>query len=431
MTGRLGERADTDRPAIPGTRVLLDARSLQEPERAPTTATYLRELLGAFAADPLAGESFAFFLQAGRDDPTSAPPFDRLSVVGRRLLPPSRLLRSGALTVDPFLLRGATLGAAWRAEDDGAIGSLYHTASGTAPLASGVPVVVTLLDLAPWELPHAYQASVAARFGHRLRTRILRDAAAIIVTSPGVARTVRRLLRIPRERIHAIPLAAGDAFVPGAAARSAAEARRLGLTDRYLVYPGRYDARQDLSTLLRALAMLIDPEASGAPTGWSPAPGTDTPWPPRLVLVDASPDDRAALARAAARVGVGDLLSYAPYLPDDRLAALIAGARAVVLPTLSDAAGLAAIEAIACGVPVIASAVGPLPEIVAGSGIVVDPRDAARLAVAIATAWTDDTMHARLVETTSSRASAKRRTWAHVARETRQVYASVARPSIG
>ena len=51
-----------------------------------------------------------------------------------------------------------------------------------------------------------------------------------------------------------------------------------------------------------------------------------------LDLVGASPDDRAALARAAAREGVGDALAYAPHLPDVRLAALVRGARAAVLP---------------------------------------------------------------------------------------------------
>ena len=114
----------------------------RSPTGAPATAAYLGGLLGAFDAEPLAGESFAFFLQSDLDDPTTG--FDRLAVVGRRLLPPTRLLRSAAMTVDPFLLRGAALGAAWRAERGGAGGAVYHAAGGsTLPLASGLPVVVT------------------------------------------------------------------------------------------------------------------------------------------------------------------------------------------------------------------------------------------------------------------------------------------------
>jgi hypothetical protein len=66
------------------------------------TAAYLGGLLGAYDASPLPGESFALFLRADLDDPTTA--FGHLDVVGRRLLPPVHLLRSAALTIDPFFL---------------------------------------------------------------------------------------------------------------------------------------------------------------------------------------------------------------------------------------------------------------------------------------------------------------------------------------
>jgi glycosyltransferase involved in cell wall biosynthesis len=106
------------------------------------------------------------------------------------------------------------------------------------------------------------------------------------------------------------------------------------------------------------------------------------------------------------------------------LAALVAGARAAILPVVSEAAGLAALEALACGTPVVASAVGALPELVGAAGILVEPRDPARLAVALATVWTDDRVHATLAEAARDRA-AGRRTWTDVARDTRAVYAAV------
>jgi glycosyltransferase involved in cell wall biosynthesis len=422
------------RPA--GVRVVLDARPLQEPERAPLTATYLDGLLGAFDADPLQGESFALLLASDLDDPTSR--FTRLTIVGRRLLPPTRLLRSAAMTVDPFVVSGASLGAAWRAERGGAAGAVHHAVGGSLPVVTGLPVVVTLLDLAPWELPGAYQRTGIARFGQRLRGRLLREAAAVIVGSDAVAAAARRLLRIRTDRLRVIPLAPRPAFRAAGAAAAAepgsggpaavrraaatadprAERERLGLPERYVVYTGRYDARQDLATLLRALAALAD---AGRPAGL-PA---DAPWPPRVLFAGASPADRAALARAAAREGVGDALAYAPRLDVGRLASLVAGARAALLPVLSDAAGLAAIEAIASGVPVVASAVGALPEIVGAAGILVEPRDPARLASALATAVADDRVHASLVATARERATGDARTWADVAEETRRVYAGV------
>ncbi|MFI5226270.1 MAG: glycosyltransferase [Candidatus Limnocylindrales bacterium] len=424
--GRLGLGGPAAVPQPPGLRVVLDIRPAQEPGRAPATAAYLTELLAAYAADPAEGESFVLLLQAGGEDPTAAPEFDRLDVVGRRLLPPTRLLRSGAMTIDPFLLRGVSLGAAWHAERGGAHGAVYHTAAGAAPLASGLPVVVSVLDLAPWELPGTYQAGTIASFGRRLRVRILRDAAAVIVGSEASGRAARRLLHLRRDRIHVVPLAARAAFSPAAAAGTADEVARLGLPGRYLVYPGRYDARQDLVTLLRALSTLAaGPSPAAGRRRSSRARPDDVPWPPRILLVGASPEDRAALARAAAREGVGELISYAPSLPPERLAAVVAGARAVVLPVLSEAAGTAAIEAFACGTPVVASAVGALPELVAGAGILVEPRDPDRLAAAISTAWADDAVHDRIAADSRARAAGPRRTWADVARETRAVYAAV------
>jgi glycosyltransferase involved in cell wall biosynthesis len=177
--------------------------------------------------------------------------------------------------------------------------------------------------------------------------------------------------------------------------------------------------RQDLPTLLAALNRL---GGAGRPASLA----EDVPWPPRVCLVGAAPADREALSRAARRVDVEDLLSYAPPLPELRTAALVAGARAMVLTVQSDATGLPAIEALATGVPVIASAAGCLPEIVGSAGILVEPRDVDRLAAALATAWTDDTVHAGLVEAAAERARTPR-TWAQVAEETRRVWASVAR----
>ena len=85
-----------------------------------------------------------------------------------------------------------------------------------------------------------------------------------------------------------------------------------------------------------------------------------------------------------------------------------------------------ALEAIACGTPVIASAVGALPEIVGSAGIVVEPRDPERLASALATAWSDEAVHGRLAAAARERAETDRRTWADVANETRRIYAELA-----
>jgi glycosyltransferase involved in cell wall biosynthesis len=428
--GRHGPLGGPGAPPPPGVRVVLDVRPLQAPDRAPLAAAYLDGLLAAYDAVPLGGESFAFLLGSDLDDPTGR--YGRLDVVGRRQLPPTRLLRSGAMTVDPFVLRGAAVGSAWRAERGGAAGAVYHAVGGgPLPIASGLPVVVTLLDLAPWELPDRYQRTVASRFGQRLRAQILRESAAVVVGSRSTARDARRLLRIRGDRLHVIPLAPRAAFrrppvrsadeAEAAAASDAAASairERLGLPPRYLALSGRFDARFDLTTLLGALESMA---AAGRPADL----GADVPWPPRILLLGASPDDRASIARAAARRGLVEQVAYAPAVSLDELAGLVRGARAVIVPVVSEAAGLHAIEAIAAGTPVVASAVGPLPEVVGGAGLLVEPRDAARLAVALTTIWADDGVHRGIATIAVERAATETRTWADVAGETRSLYAEV------
>jgi glycosyltransferase involved in cell wall biosynthesis len=267
-------------------------------------------------------------------------------------------------------------------------------------------------------MPEAFQRGAPARFGQRLRARILKDAAMVLVPGTASAADARRLVRIRRDRLRVIPLAPRPAFRPAARAGALDERTRLGLGARYAVYTGRYDARQDLATLLHALARL---SATAAPVG---VPAGD--WPPRVCLVGASPDDRAALSRAAGRAGVADLIAYAPTLPAERLAALVAGARVALLPVRSESAGLAALEALAVGVPVIASAVGTLPEIVGSAGILVEPGDPGRLATAMAAAWADTDPYPGLATAAGERAGSHR-TWADVARETRAAWAEVAR----
>ena len=411
-------------PPAPGCRIVVDARALQDPDRAPTTAIYLEALLGAYAARPHTGESFRFIVQAGMPDADLRR--YGLPEGGERAVPPTRLLRAAAPSFEPFILRVAATGLAIGAERSGAAGTLFHGIGGALPIASGMPVVSTLLDLAPWELPGLYQRTPAARFTQRLRAQLLCEAAVVVVGSEATAVAASRLLHIPRERMRVVPLAPRDAFRPLAndseRAEAALELRRLGLEGRHLVFTGRFEARQDLRTLLAALARLA---ATARPAGLDPS----VSWPPRVLLVGAGLEDRRGVARIAAREGVAELVSYAPQLEPERLARVIASARATILPALSESAGLPAIESIACGTPVVAAAVGALPGIVGPAGILVEPRDPDRLAVALSAIWSDDGVHHSVAAAALERGRIDRRSWSDVADEMRRIYAdAVAEP---
>jgi glycosyltransferase involved in cell wall biosynthesis len=98
------------------------------------------------------------------------------------------------------------------------------------------------------------------------------------------------------------------------------------------------------------------------------------------------------------------------------------------MPVVSEAAGLPVIEALAAGTPVVASSVGALTELVGGAGILVEPREPGRLAVALGTIWADDRVHGRLAIAARDRSEADQRTWRDVGRDTRAVYAAAGIP---
>jgi len=400
-------------PAAPGhgVRVVVDARPMQEPERGPLTAWYLDRLLHAFASAPLDGESFVVVSRALRDDPATELADAGLPVVASRRLPPTtRALRSAGLTLDSFLLRGAELGA----RGGNAREVIFHTAGGAVPLASRLPVVATILDLAPWEMPETYAASAAARLGHRVRARVLRDAARVIVCARAVGETARRRLHVPTERISVVPLAVGDDFAAAARdhERLAADRDRLALPQRYLAFAGHYDARKDLPTLFSALSLLRS---------------RDDSLPALVMALDvAFPEDHARLSRSIDANGLRDVVTVVGTTGARQRAAVIAGAQAFVYPALSDATALPALEALAVGVPVVSSKTGALPETIGSAGIVVEPRDAVRMASALHAVWAQGPLASQLISHAQQRAASGQRTWSDVARETRLAYLAAA-----
>jgi glycosyltransferase involved in cell wall biosynthesis len=405
---------------LSGLRVVIDARPLQEPERSPLTAWYLGQLLDAFAADPVDGESFVVVSRSLRPDPAAGLAAAGLPVAASRRIPPTtRALRSAGLTLDSFLLRGAELGTRGTGVDEQIV---FHTAGGAVPLASRLPVVATVLDMAPWDLPSVYAATAAARLGHRVRARVLRDAARVIVCSRATGEAVHRTLHVPAERIAVIPLAVGSDFAAAAQDRDrlAHDRQRLGLPPRYFVFAGRYDARKDLRTMFEALKVVSD-------RAKAPAQPRAADSPALVVALDvAFPEEHARVARAVDRFGLRDSVTVVAMTSVRQRAAVIAGAQAFVYPAVSESAPLPVIEALSLGVPVICSRAGALAETVGSAGIVVEPRDVSRMAAALESIWSTGSLSQQLRRQAERRAGSAQRTWSDVARETRIAYSAAA-----
>jgi alpha-1,3-rhamnosyl/mannosyltransferase len=112
-----------------------------------------------------------------------------------------------------------------------------------------------------------------------------------------------------------------------------------------------------------------------------------------------------------------------PTLDDSALAQAYGAARAVVVPSLYEGFGLPALEAMACGAPVVAADRASLPEVVGEAGLLSGP-DAESLAQAMGRVLAEPELAQRLREAGPRRAS--RFSWAETARTTLKVYRRVA-----
>jgi glycosyltransferase involved in cell wall biosynthesis len=108
------------------------------------------------------------------------------------------------------------------------------------------------------------------------------------------------------------------------------------------------------------------------------------------------------------------------YVPDEDLAALYSGSLAFIYPSLCEGFGLPPLEAMQCGVPVIASNTSSLPEVVGNAGILVEPTDETALAAAIFTIYANPSLRQEL--SVRSLARAKLFSWERCVQQTMDAY---------
>jgi len=120
------------------------------------------------------------------------------------------------------------------------------------------------------------------------------------------------------------------------------------------------------------------------------------PWAPRLVLAGQVTQAAEAWVAEAQAPPLQGRVVVEGYVSNERRAELYAGAGLVVLPSLDEGFGLPVLEAMALGIPVVASTVGALPEVMGDAGILVDPADVAGLAGAMERVSTDPGLASRM-----------------------------------
>jgi alpha-1,3-rhamnosyl/mannosyltransferase len=261
--------------------------------------------------------------------------------------------------------------------------------------------VVTIHDLTlvlfPEWHPRARVSSMASEIA-----RSVEIADHILADSASTRDDIVKHFSIRSERISVVPLAADQSFKPLPAPEVQRVLSDWGLArDGYLLFMGTIEPRKNLLRLLQAV------ELAGNRTGPLVIAGADG-W---------GSDEVASRIQALRRAG---RLMYLGYVPDNARPALVNGARGFVYPSLYEGFGLPVLEAMACGVPVLASNVSSLPEVVGDAGLLVDPSDVDAIAQGMVRLWDDEALRRDLSARGLRRAAGF--SWERTARQTLTAY---------
>jgi len=193
--------------------------------------------------------------------------------------------------------------------------------------------------------------------------------------------------------------------------------QRLGLEDRpLLLFVGRIQPLKGVDVAIRALAALDDRRSAlvvvGGPSGPSGAAESNR------------------LHELVFELGLGDRVVFLPPQPHDGLADFYRAADVCVVPSRSESFGLVALEAAACGTPVVAAAVGGLRSLVADgvTGFLVDGHEAAYYAAPLSLLLRDRDLAIEMGEAAVARSG--RYSWSITAARLRRLYGDLVARSL-
>jgi glycosyltransferase involved in cell wall biosynthesis len=270
-----------------------------------------------------------------------------------------------------------------------------------------IPLVATVHH--PTTIDRRHEIEAAPSFGRklslrrwygftRMQARVARRIPTVLTVSESSANDIVSEFGVRRGDVQVIPVGVEtDVFTPPTLPR----------------VPGRIVAVSSSDSPMKGVRVLLEAVAK-----------LRTERDVELVVVG-RPKVDGPVARAVDELGISDAVRFVTGLSDPALAELFGSAEVAVVPSLYEGFSIPAVEAMACGTPLVASRGGALPEVVGDCGVLVEPGNPSELAAALG-ALLDDEPRRRALGAAGRRRVEERFTWRATAAATAEVYAKVA-----
>jgi starch synthase len=265
-----------------------------------------------------------------------------------------------------------------------------------------IPAVATVHSLEPLRPWKAEQLGRGYELSKWMEREGLCACDRVIAVSEGMKKDIIKCYPIPSSRISVVY----NGIDPAVYRRreEGRVLRKYGVRPPYVLFFGRLTRQKGVFDLLEASKHFL--------------PGT------QLVLATGKPDEPGILDDLKSAVkGRKDVVWINSMLGQMETIALYSGAAVAVTPSVYEPFGIVVVEAMACGAPVVASAVGGIREIIESgrSGLLVPPKDPPALAAAVNRVLSDGTL-ARKLSANGRRRVEQHFTWEAAAKKTFDLY---------
>jgi glycosyltransferase involved in cell wall biosynthesis len=235
-------------------------------------------------------------------------------------------------------------------------------------------------------LHHYHAPQLIGRMRSAFRKFSFRKAAIradyIVANTETTKREICQFMGVADRKVSVVAEPVYDVYAPVPRDLVRGVLSRYGLTTDYILFVSMLYPYKNVKTLIKSFARLVNHDKSKC----------------ELVIVGRDCDDQLSRLRLVAEeAGVAERVHFLGFVPTEDMPAMYSGARVFVFPSLVETFGKPLVEAMQCGVPVVASNTSCIPEVLGGAGLLVDPLNDAELASAIALAIEDGPVRERLI----------------------------------
>jgi glycosyltransferase involved in cell wall biosynthesis len=285
---------------------------------------------------------------------------------------------------------------------------ILHTHPGSAMVIQSCPSVTVILDVYPLRFPEQFGWApyLAYKF---IIPRTIRKSRRCIAISECTKKDAVNYFSIPNKKVEVIYLAASEIFRPIPRGPSLHKVLgTYGIQGNYILYHGNKRPHKNLEGLVKSFCQL---KSQSCLSHKLVITGEENPKEPEF--------DFSNLRKLIDKLGIGNEVRFTGLVSEEDLPCIYSGAQLLVIPSYFEGFGLPALEAMACGTPVVASDRGALPEVISDAGLLVNPYDLDALSRSMQGVLEDERLRCNLIEKGLERV--KQFSWRNTAEKTLQI----------